>query len=360
MKASRIAALVIVLGAAAWIGSGVLGREDRQAAAEKQQTAKETAPKPRFKVAVIGAAVESHVRSITLSGFTEADKRASATARAPGVIVDLKVRRGAVVNTGDVLAVMSDEAREANVLQAKARLEQRRNELEARLRLISQGSYPSINKGQLEAEQKAAEAAFAQAKAELEKGEVRAPLSGVVNTLKAEQGQALLNGAVIAEIISLDPMLAVVEIAETQLGGIRVGDKALVKLVTGQEARGSVRFISRTASAQTRTYRVDIELPNADGAIPDGVTCEAVLSLAAVDAAEVPRSALTFSGAGRIGVRVVGQDGKVAFLPVTVVQDGAGSVWLTGIAGGTRVIVQGQDFVKEGDVVDTVPFASQG
>ena len=50
-----------------------------------------------------------------------------------------------------------------------------------------------------------------------------------------------------------------------------------MRLVTGENASGTVRFISPTASEQTRTYRVEIELDN-HGAIPDGVTVEVVLS----------------------------------------------------------------------------------
>ncbi len=353
MKGSRITAIVLVIGAAVWIGSGVLGKDEPKPASERAAVAQQAAP--LFQVAVFTAKVETHARTITLSGRTEADRKAAAIARAPGIINDLKVRRGSAVKAGDVLAVLSDEAREAQVTQARAKLEQRQAELSARIRLIEQGNLPAINRPQLEAELKSAEAALAQANVELQKGDVRAPISGIVNTVPVEQGQALQAGATVAEIVALDPMLAVVEIAETQLGGVKVGDKARVKLVTGQTAEGSVRFISRTASAQTRTYRVDIEIRNPDGSMPDGVTAEAILTLSPQKAARVPRSALTFAGDGRLGVRVVAESDKVAFVPVGIAEDGAQFLWLTGLSDGARVIVQGQDFVKEGQQVKPVP-----
>ena len=55
-----------------------------------------------------------------LSGRTEADKKMMLTARADGTIAELKVRRGSVVKEGDIIAVLSDEAREARVLQARS------------------------------------------------------------------------------------------------------------------------------------------------------------------------------------------------------------------------------------------------
>jgi multidrug efflux system membrane fusion protein len=351
MKASRVVAVLIVLGSAGWIASGTLGQ-----GAQKAATApREAAPAARFTVAVAPVQVEPHARRIVLSGRTEADKRATAVTRASGVIVDLRVKRGSVVRKGDVIAMLSDEARESMVTQARARFEQRQTELKARLRLIEQGNLPALQKPQLEAELRAAEASLAQAEAERQKGSVLAPIAGVVNEAPVEVGQALQPGATVAEVIALDPMLAVVEIAERQLAGVKVGERAKVRLVTREKAEGTVRFVSRKASAQTRTYRVEINIDNPNGAIPDGVTCEVNLLLAPVPAAQVARSALTFSSEGKLGVRTVGEGGQVAFVPVAVVEDGLDRLWVAGLTDGARVIVQGQDFVKEGETVEAVP-----
>ena len=125
-------------------------------------------------------------------------------------------------------------------------------------------------------------------------------------------------------------------------------------LVTGKKANGKVRFISKSASANTRTYRVDVEAPNPDGSIPDGITAEVAIPLAAVPATRVPRSALTFSLSGELGVRIVDAESKVAFVPVSVVEDQQEFMWIGGVADGARVIVQGQDFVREGQQVEPV------
>jgi multidrug efflux system membrane fusion protein len=350
MKGSRIAAVVIVLAAAGWIASGHFGD-----ARTPPPPAPQAAEAARFRVAVVPVEMQPHQRSLVLSGRTEADKRANAVARAPGLVVDLKVRRGSPVKTGDVIAVLSDEAREATVAQARAKLEQRRSETEAKMRLIRSGTLPALSQPQLEADLKAAEAALAQAEAERSRGEVLSPITGIVNEVPVEVGQALQIGNNLAEIIGLDPMLAVVEVAERQLAGIKVGDNAEVRLVTGEKVQGQVRFISRKASQQTRTYRVEIGVDNKQGTIPDGVTAEVAMHLTAVPAARVPRSALTFSGEGKLGVRAVDAEGRVSFVPVTVVEDGQAELWVAGVREDLRVIVQGQDFVKEGQLVEAVP-----
>ena len=355
MFASRLAAFVIVLAAALWVGSGVFGRAEQTPAGASVEA--EPVETPRFKVAVVDARPEMHERAIVLSGRTEADDRASAVARAAGTIVELGVRRGSTVEKGDVIASLSDEAREAQVAQAQALVEQRRVSLDAKMKLIKRGITPANEKNQLEADLAAAEAALAQAQAELERGQVIAPISGVVSDVPVTTGQAVQPSTVVAEIVALDPMLAVVEVAERQLAGIDVGDEATVRLVTGETARGEVRFISPTASATTRTYRVDVELDNPKGSIPDGITADVELKLAPVEAVRVARSALTFSAEGRLSVRTVGAGDVVASVPVTLVEDAQDEVWLAGPDSGDRIIVQGQDFVKDGQVVEPVAVA---
>jgi membrane fusion protein, multidrug efflux system len=281
------------------------------------------------------------------------------TARTGGVLTELKVKRGTWVKAGDVIASLSDEARESQVTQARSLVVQRTAELEAKRRLIQTGAMPKLDLVNLEAQLESAKAGLAAAEAERDRGVIRAPWSGVVTDLTVEIGKAAFSfaGADLLTLVSLDPMLAVVEVSERKLGGIKVGDTAEVRLVTGTTATGKVRFVSKTASQSTRTYRVEVELPNGDAAIPDGITAEVSLPLAPLPATRVPRSALTISSTGDIGVRIVGEGGVVAFAPVSIVEDEQLTMWVGGLKDGARVIVQGQDFVREGQVVDAVEAA---
>jgi multidrug efflux system membrane fusion protein len=355
MKASRIAAVGLVAAAVLWMGSGHLfpPEPDHSNAAVRTN---DTETKKPFRVAVTTVAVVPHTRKLVLSGRTEADRKVTIMARTGGVITELNVRRGTRVKKNDVIAVLSDEAREAQVLQARALYNQRKTELEAKRRLIDTGALPRLELVNLEAQFKAAEAALAAAEAERDRGVVRAPWDGIITDVPVDVGQAAFSfsGRDIAQLITLDPMLAVVEVAERKLGGIHVGGTAEVRLVTGQTASGRIRFVASMASPQTRTYRVEVEVPNADGRIPDGITAEVTLPMTAEPAARVPRSALTFSSAGDLGVRTVGDGGKVAFAPVGIVEDEQSHMWVSGLADGAQVITRGQDFVSEGQVVDAV------
>lgn len=359
MKGSRITAVALVVGATAWIASGYFvpheSAESRAAVRPAETAAK------LFRVSVAPSERVAHRQKLVLSGRTEADRKVTLTARTGGVLTELRVRRGSVVKAGDVVAILSDDARESQVVQARAVATQRRTELEAKSRLIANGNMPRLELGNLEAQVKIAEAQLAAAEAERDRGVVRAPWAGIINDVPAEVGGAAFSmaGRDIATLVALDPMLAVVEVAERKLAGIKVGDMAEVRMASGQSAKGRVRFVSRSASATTRTYRVEVEMANADGAIPDGITAEVAIRLAAAEATRVPRSALTFSSAGDLGVRIVDDGGTVGFASVSVVEDDQAFMWVSGLPAQASVIVEGQDFVREGQKVDPVPMTDQ-
>ena len=358
MKASRIAAVGLIAAAGLWIFSGYLIPHESESAAAARPSEVEAKV---FRVGVIDSKIAPHSRKLVLSGRTEADRKVMVTSRASGVITELKVRRGSVVKAGDVIAVLSDEAREAQVEQARALATQRKTEIEAKRKLIESGALPKLDLVNLESQQKAADAALSAAEAERERGVVRAPFAGVVSDVPVEVGQATfsMTGREIAQIVALDPMLAVVEAPERKLAGIKVGDAADIRLVTGETVTGRIRYAAKSASPTTRTYRIEVQVENATGIIPDGITAEVVIKMAAVPATRVPRSALIFSASGDLGVRVVDAHDNVTFVPVTIMEDGQSFMWVGGVADGARVIVQGQDFVREGLRVETVAAVAE-
>jgi membrane fusion protein, multidrug efflux system len=74
-----------------------------------------------------------------------------------------------------------------------------------------------------------------------------------------------------------------------------------------------------------------------------------------VDAVALPRSVVTLSNDGDLGIRAVGKDSKVVFYPIDLVDDTPQGLVLGGIPADASIIVAGQDLVTEGDEVKAVP-----
>ena len=153
-------------------------------------------------------------------------------------------------------------------------------------------------------------------------------------------------------------MLAVVEVSERRLAGLRVGEPAEVKLITGETASGKIRFVAKTASQTTRTYRVEVELRQPRRRDSGRHHRRGRHSgrrrrrRRACRARRSPSRRPATSACARSA-----QDGTVAFNRVTIVEDEQSYMWVAGLRDGARVIVQGQDFVREGQTVEAVAAA---
>ena len=118
--------------------------------------------------------------------------------------------------------------------------------------------------------------------------------------------------------------------------------------------KGTLRYISRDASSATRTFRIEVAIPNEDKALPAGMTAEITLLAQPTDSVMLPRSVVTLSSNGDLGIRAVDKGNKVVFFPIDLVDDTPKGLVLAGIPADARVIVAGQDLVSEGDEVKPV------
>lgn len=355
LKPSKILAIVLVGATALWIASGVFEANEEPAT----EAPVPTSAIPIQKVSVATTVPEKHERNILVSCVTEADRRATAVARSDGIIIELMAVPGAVVRAGQTTATISDEGREAAVKQAEALVAQRKAEYDASKRLIDQGTTPRNTLPALEAALAAADASLAAARAEVEKQTIKSPIDGIIDSVPVQVGQAVRDGTQIAIVIDPDPMLAVGAVSEFRRASLKVGQDVIVRFVNGNPTNGAINFVSLSAEAATRTYKVEARMANPDGRIADGLTCEMKITLAPIEAASVPRSALVFSDDGQLGVRIVDAESITRFIPIEIVDDGRSSVWVSGIEGSTSVIVVGQDFVKDGDPVEAVSAADE-
>jgi len=168
----------------------------------------------------------------------------------------------------------------------------------------------------------------------------------------ATQGAMLAIGQPCATVVQLDPMLFVAAVPEAKVGYARTGLTADVTTVTGDKVQGKVTYLASTADDATRSFAVEIELPNADGKIRDGLTADAVVNVGTAPVTILPQSVLTLDDNGVLGIRTVEDGNKVAFHAVTIVKDTRDGVWIVGLPPKINVITVGQDFVKPGQIVD--------
>ena len=356
IKFHKVAAIAVLVATAAWVATGEFSSVGSAAGeeAEARPVEQAQAETPLRSVGVVKAPQIDHARAIRITGITDADKRAVLGTRAAGIVEELPISLGTRVSQGDLIVQLEAEGKEAAVETARQLLAQREAEATAARRLAEQGSIPKLQLDNVLSALAAARSQLESAQAELDRNSVYAPFDGIIDKVDVELGSAVQPGTQVATLLNLDPVLARGEISERDLRYVKAGDPATVRLVNGEEVEGTIRHISRDASSATRTFRVEVAIPNPDRAIPAGMTAEITLRAEPVMATLLPRSVVTLSGEGDLGIRAVNGQDEVVFFPIDIVDDTPNGLVLGGIPNDVRIIVAGQELISEGDTVNPV------
>jgi len=338
--------LVIVVALRFLMNSG----DDKADNAPKTSSAQQETVIPTVVVETREA--EEHQNTYKLYGRTEANREVSVKAKTAGLVIAAPLSEGRRIAKGTVMCRQDIDARQAVLDQARAVLTSRQADLKATQTLVEKGYKSAI---QLDAERAAVDGALAsvkQAEIELDNVNMRAPFSGIFDSQIAEVGDYLAPGQPCGKLIEMNPLIVTVELTETQVGGIKIGQSADIDLVTGETVTGKISFIEANANAATRTFRTEIKVPNKDYALKGGVTATVKLKAGTVKAQHVPSKILTLDSDGSLGVRYVSFDNRVGFANVTQIDEDSDGIWVTGLPDSARIIVQGQDYVSVGTEVD--------
>lgn len=301
---------------------------------------------------------------VPLRGRTQAKASISAVAETPGIVDTVHVTKGQSVKVGDLLCTLDQGTRAAAVAQANAGLEQANASLvqaqldfDTNVELRSKGVAASNTSRAVEVGLSAAKAAVSSAtagldnaKAELARTEIKAKVAGIVQDPLATAGSMLGQGQPCATLVKLNPMVFLGQVPESRIGLAKLGLDATITTVTGTKIQGKVTFISSMADNATRSFPVEIEFDNANMAVRDGVTAEAIVTLGTAPGHLLPQSVLTLDDRGTLGVRTV-ENGVVAFHEITIVSDTRDGVWVTGLPVRADVITVGQENVTAGQAV---------
>lgn len=349
------------------------------------------------------------VAKVSANGQVEAKRKVDLSANVMGQIVNLAVREGDRVEKGDFLLQIDQAQLEADAQGAAASLEAlfhdrdaaRANAVEARRNFErAQQSFADelIPESELDRARAAMDSADArlaaterridQARANLagardtlSKTSMTAPMAGVVTRLPVEEGEVAVigtmnnPGTVLMTISDMSVVEAVMEVDETDIPSVRVGQEAEVTIdaYPGRTFRGTVTEVGsspiQSAAGQAGVteaidFEVKVQLESPPEGLRPGFSCSAdIITGVRDDALAAPLQALVVrerptggEGAGapaaddarlpaeQEGLYVFDQTtGTIAFRPVE-----------TGLTGDTRIeIVSG---VAEGDRVVTGPF----
>lgn len=357
-------AVLFVLAIGGWLLSGqdlsflkasTTDPADTPSPAE-QTAAPESEPEPEkpFRVRVQVFSAEPKPAQIVVRGRTEAWRRVEVRARTPGIVEEVSKEEGQKVSRGELMCKLDVGARMTQLAEEKAKMASAKIDFEAADELANQNFGSKTKRAAEKAKLDAAKASVERMEQEIGYTSITAPIRGILEKRVAELGSFLQVGGHCVTIVDLDPILVVVPVGERDIAAVTTGMTATAQLVTGQTVEGKVRMVAPAADEATRTFRVEVEVPNEDFSIREGLTSEISLILPSTPAHKLPSSVLTLNDKGQVGVRLIVDDNKVRFQKVQILDDDRAGVWVAGLPDKATIITVGQDYVLDGQTVEPV------
>lgn len=359
IRGSFVIAIAIAALITLWMFSGLLGGDAAEGNGNGNGEAQAQADGTLTSVRVATITAQQRDSSLTIRGRTEALRKITLRAETQGIIAELPVERGEYVAEGDIICQLAINDREARLEEARALLAQREAEFRAAQELGERGYRSDIQRAGALAARDSARANMRAAEVELERTRIRAPFDGILDVRNVNVGDYMSPGTACGEVVDQDPFLVVGQVSERDVGKVTLDSPGRGRLIDGTLVQGRIRFIGTQADPATRTFRVELEVSNEDGALRDGVTSTIIVPIRSVEAHLISPAILSLSDLGEVGVKTIDENDVVQFTPVEIIEDSGNGYWVRGLDQAARVVVVGHEYVVQGQRVNPVEVSSE-
>jgi len=214
-------------------------------------------------VSILKVAPENFAGYLDVQGRVDFDQNATVGARAAGTLTSVRVQRGDRVSKGQVLATVDASILDANIAELRTRMELAKIVYEKQAGLWKQQIGTEIQYLQAKNTYQGLQRNLATLNQQRALYNVVAPYSGVVDNVIPKLGETVAPGAPVVQLNSGQGGKVLADVSEAYAGSIKAGDKALVTLpdLGNEEIPSTVRTVSRTISATSRTFTVELRLP---------------------------------------------------------------------------------------------------
>lgn len=307
-------------------------------------------------VPVVVHAIQASTRpwSTTASGIVQANTSVDVAFQVPGKVVTVGPDEGQAVRAGQEIAALDPTDYRLALEQASAQADRATHDRDRNQPLLASGGIAPADMDHLESGARQSTAAADLAKKRLADTRLTSPIAGIVARRAVEVGSTIAAGQPAFTIVDLDPVRVRVGVPEADVGRISEGSPAVVRIpALDTSFAGRVSLIGVVADPTTRSYTVEISVPNPTRRLRAGMVAEATVTTAKTTSALMVPAAAVVHDAGVNGttlVYVVDRDAaRVHSRRVTTGAAHGDSLEITsGITTGDQVVVAGQQRLRDG------------
>ena len=299
----------------------------------------------------------THPWSTTASGIVHANTTVDVAFEIPGRVATAGPDEGQSVSAGQFIASLDPAVYRLAVEQSSAQAERTAHDRDRNRPMLAAGSISPADMDHLETGARESAANAELAKKRLADARLTAPISGIIARRAIEVGAMVAAGQSVYTIVALDPVRVRVGVPEGDIGRITEGASATVRIpALDTSFAGRVSLIGVAADPATRSYTVEISVPNPARRLRAGMVAEATITTKATTSAiMVPAAAVLHDGTinGTTVLYVLDRDSAHAHARrvTTGAARGDSLEIASGLEVNDRVIVAGQQRLRDGALV---------
>lgn len=291
--------------------------------------------------------------TIEVSGTLEPWLELSLASELGGLVNEVGFDKGDIVEPDTVLARIGDDLAQVRLEQAQADLMAAEANFTKVSRLAEREAVPKQDLVAATARRDRIDATVRELELRLERSILRATIRGTVVDRNLDPGEVLAPGSLVATIQQLDRLKVVASVPDTEIAWLAVGGRAVVSVDAwpGRTFDASVRFVSPAADRSSRTFEVELELPNRRMELRPGMVVRVELVRRKIDdGVAVPLDALVASVDGTIAFVVEDCRARVRRLSLGG-SEGDRILVRDGLLAGDLLVIEGQRDLADGQRV---------
>jgi len=330
--------------------------KEKKAKLEEEKKAAIRKEIPAVKVITLNLVPRRLEDKLNLPAEIEPYENLWVKSEARGQVMKVLVKEGQVVKKGELLVQLDDRDYRAALARIEAGYDLALTEFKRTGSLVKNKIAPKSDLDRLESQIKDLEAQRDSAYLALSRTTIKAPISGRLNEVSAKEGDQLVPGSPVAQILQFDQVKVVVGIPESDVAAVfNLGEAdVIIEALNGLRLKGKKIFLSRQPGSLARLYDLELLVPNPKGRILAGMFARVeIVKRVFEDALTIPIYALINKGDEYI---VYVEENGVA--RVRKVEIGMMSGWeaqvLSGLSPGDRIIIVGHRFLDDGQAVEVI------
>ncbi|AXT18859.1 efflux RND transporter periplasmic adaptor subunit [Flavobacteriaceae bacterium AU392] len=277
-----------------------------------------------------------------------------------GILKRVFVKEGQTVNKGQIIASIDDGGLGQQVSQLQIQADLAKTTFERQERLWNQKIGSEIQYLQAKSSYEAQQKAVDQLNAQLNKTNVRAPFSGVIDDVITEQGAVVVPGqSQLVRIVNLSNMYIETDVPESYISNITKNKDVQVEFpVLGTTMEAKIRQAGNFINPSNRTFKVEVAIPNKDKTIKPNLTAKLKINdYTNEKAVLIPQSIISEDANGQQYIYIIkdktsNNDGITERRDIeTGKTQGDNIEILSGIENGVEIVNEGARNVRNGQSV---------